>query len=370
MAFEVGGRADKMGNRFEFNWTISKLLDVIEEKTKYVEVEAIGEDEQGIDLWIYNKNGNREGQQCKARNGNNEYWTYAGIKAKGIVDKWKKHLSNPSNSVSLVSPLSFTLLEDITTRARNTNTEKPELFYDIQIKKSGRNIQNLFKQICQSWGLDCNTPLGNITAIDYFKRIYYRQASDFELQEIIKQRLNILFSDKSDTVYAALLKYVLTEDILAKKIDKIAICKYLSEKGINFRNLSHDQTIYPRIQQLNREFSISFAKLKCGMLFRTESKECIDFLQKDFSIIIHGNAGMGKSGCTENIIDFCNKNDIPYLAIKLDTHTPKYNSSKWGELLGLPASITHCLDSISSEQRGIIILDSGKRRLNDRHHQT
>lgn len=357
MAFEVGGRADKMGNRFEFNWTISKLLDVIEEQANYIEIETIGEDEQGIDLWICDKKGNREGQQCKARNGNKEYWTYAAINAKGILDKWKKHLSTPNNSVSLVSPLSFIQLEDVTQRARNTNIDKPKLFYEFQIKKSGKTTQTFFDEICHKWEIDCNTSSGNIKAIDYFSRIYYHQTPDSEQYELIKRRLNILFSDEPDNVYYILLEYILTKNILAKKIDKIAICKYLSEKGINFRNLSHDQTIYPRIQQLNREFSISFVKLKCGILFRTESKECIEFIQKNCSLIIHGNAGMGKSGCTENIIDFCNKNDIPYLAIKLDTYTPKYNSSKWGELLRLPASITHCLDSISSERRGIIILD-------------
>lgn len=32
MAYEIGGRADKYGNRFEYNWTISKVLDVIEKK--------------------------------------------------------------------------------------------------------------------------------------------------------------------------------------------------------------------------------------------------------------------------------------------------------------------------------------------------
>lgn len=32
MAYEIGGRADKYGNQFEYNWTIYKLLEVIEEK--------------------------------------------------------------------------------------------------------------------------------------------------------------------------------------------------------------------------------------------------------------------------------------------------------------------------------------------------
>ena len=52
MAYEIGGRADKYGNRFETNWTIRKLLEVIEEKIESVTIEAIGDDEKGADLWI------------------------------------------------------------------------------------------------------------------------------------------------------------------------------------------------------------------------------------------------------------------------------------------------------------------------------
>ena len=68
MAYEVGGRSDKYGNRFELNWVISKLLDVIEERIASVVVEALGDDEQGVDLWIEYKSGVREAQQCKGRN--------------------------------------------------------------------------------------------------------------------------------------------------------------------------------------------------------------------------------------------------------------------------------------------------------------
>ena len=32
MAYEIGGRADKYGNRFENNWVVYKLLDILEEK--------------------------------------------------------------------------------------------------------------------------------------------------------------------------------------------------------------------------------------------------------------------------------------------------------------------------------------------------
>ena len=52
MAYEMGGRADKYGNRFEYNWVVCKLLDVIEEKLACVILEALGKDESGVDLWL------------------------------------------------------------------------------------------------------------------------------------------------------------------------------------------------------------------------------------------------------------------------------------------------------------------------------
>ena len=52
MGYEIGGRADKFGNRYEYNWAITKLVEVIEEKLSYVILEAIGKDEEGVDIWV------------------------------------------------------------------------------------------------------------------------------------------------------------------------------------------------------------------------------------------------------------------------------------------------------------------------------
>ena len=139
MAYEAGGRADKSGNRFEYNWTINKMLDVLNEKIQYLTIEAVGDDERGVDLWIGNKDGTREGQQCKGRCRSNEYWTCGEVNEKGIWDNWKVQLENSkANMVSLVSPLAFNVLEDITQMARNTDTAKPRDFYEYQIRKSGK----------------------------------------------------------------------------------------------------------------------------------------------------------------------------------------------------------------------------------------
>jgi len=103
-----GGRSSKYGNRYESNWVIQKLVDVIDEKLTYVEIEPLGEDEPGVDLWIVDKSGNKEGQQCKGRDGSKESWTISDLRERRVLDKWKMQLDrNSSNTVSLVSPVPF-----------------------------------------------------------------------------------------------------------------------------------------------------------------------------------------------------------------------------------------------------------------------
>lgn len=51
MPYELGGRADKSGNRFEIKWVIYQMLKVLDERLDYVVLEALGDDEKGIDIW-------------------------------------------------------------------------------------------------------------------------------------------------------------------------------------------------------------------------------------------------------------------------------------------------------------------------------
>ena len=79
MAFEPGGFADKLGNRHEARWVAKQLLRLIKEEIRSITVEAIGDDGQGVDLWIGRNDGSRQAQQCKARNGTNESWSISDL---------------------------------------------------------------------------------------------------------------------------------------------------------------------------------------------------------------------------------------------------------------------------------------------------
>ena len=334
------------------------MLDVLNEKTLYLTIEAVGDDERGVDLWIGNKDGTREGQQCKGRCRSNEHWTYGDVNEKGIWDNWKVQLENSKdNLVSLVSPLAFTALEDITQMARNTDASKPRDFYEYQIKKSGEKTVKFFHHYCDVMGINPAEESGIATAIDYMSRTFYRNPGNFGLREILLQRIELLFIGDAEGIFSKLLKFVLLEDIWGKKIDALMVTDYCKKTDIVFRDLARDERILPVIWDLNEEYQSVFIKFQGGYIIRNEAKSCWQWILDGKSVIIHGHAGMGKSGCIENIIQFCKESETLYLAVKLDKRIPRETAERWGQSMGLPASVSQCLNAVSFDKRAVLIFD-------------
>ncbi|ENQ3078681.1 hypothetical protein ACEOWG_001878 [Bacillus cereus] len=118
-----------------------------------------------------------------------------------------------------------------------------------------------------------------------------------------------------------------------------------------------NKRIIPRVEELNEQYKSTFRAIGGKFLPREEVDLCVENLKIGKSIIIHGKAGQGKSGCTHGVISYCEDNKIPYISIKLDDRVPSYNIDKWGEELGLTTSIDEALHLISENESGVIILD-------------
>lgn len=357
MPYETGGRADKSGNRFETRWAIYQMLKVLDEKLDYVVLEALGDDEEGIDIWAGQKNDIREGQQCKGRNGSKESWDFGSVNAKGIFRKWKYQLDrDESITVSLVSPLTFTLLEGLTNRAKNTN-EKPEDFLKYQIHKYSQEFKDFFESFCKVMDINYEKEMDLIRCISYLRRISYRQFPDTELKQIILSEISRLLTGNEEEIYETFFTWIVDGDIWGRTINQFILYDFLKDKNIRYKNLANDERIQPRLEELNSKYYNAFTSLKNGMITRKEFSKCREIIESGESLIIHGKAGRGKSGCTVDLVDYCRDENIPYLSINLDNHIPLENANKWGESLGLPASIAHCIHSVSKNERAVIILD-------------
>ena len=357
MPLEIGGRADKQGNKYEINCIIYEMLKVLDETNYSVIIEALGTDEIGTDILVTTFDGLKEHQQCKARNASKEYWNISDLKAKDIFSTWKIQLNRDNNRrVSLVSPMACTFLYDLHNRACNTSG-KAEDFYTMQIMKSSKEFQKSYKSFCTEMDLDCDKEVDVLKSIDYLKRIFYKQMSEYELEERVNQNIQILFSSEQKVVYNALLSFVVVEDILGKQITQSVLCDYFVKQGIVLRLKDGDKRIVPRINEINREYRESFRALQGGLIHREEFDDCIKAIENEKSTIVTGSAGYGKSGCTEAILNYCDERKLPYIAVKLDRRIPHKNCEIWGQELGFPGSIVHSIHCISRNENAVIILD-------------
>ena len=74
---------------------------------------------------------------------------------------------------------------------------------------------------------------------------------------------------------------------------------------------------------LNRHYREYYPSLMGGFINRTEFAQYEEYISNGESVIIHGKAGSGKSGCAKHISSFCENSNIPYIAIRLDEKTLK-----------------------------------------------
>lgn len=356
MPYEAGGRSDKSGNKFEILCVIYQLLKILEEKIDYVILEALGEDEKGTDIWVGHKNGTKESQQCKGRNASNDVWDFGTANAKKFFNNWKFQLDRDKLTVvTLVTPIPFPMLQDLIDRVNNTSNN-PRDFYDFQIKKSSQEFIRFFDNYSKEMGVNPQNDRDLIRCIDYLRRTKILLRAD-SLEEQISDKISYLFNGNEKDTYDTFIAWIVDGNILGEEINQSVLYQFIKEKRLELKNLTLDDRIVPRLMVLNQEYKSMFIPLRNGMIERSEFDDCRDAIEASESIIIHGKAGRGKSGCAEAIVDYCEEKAIPYVAIKLDKRSPKGNAKKWGHDLGFIASIAHCLHAISKNEKSVIILD-------------
>lgn len=133
--------------------------------------------------------------------------------------------------------------------------------------------------------------------------------------------------------------------------------RYIYNEFFHLGEIIGDEKLISQIKNLNNEYKKLFSSLKAGLIERKEIYDCIEKIKKDNSIIIHGKAGYGKSGCTMGIINYCEEKEIEYIAIKLDKRIPNGNLLDWSKKLGFPLTIPEAINQISSDKKAVIILD-------------
>lgn len=361
MGFEAGGYAAKLGNRYEGKWVIRQLFQLLHERIASVTIEPVGDDEEGVDLWVEHLNGSRNAQQCKALNGTKPHWSFADLHSRGVLKKSRNQLHrNPRNTFTFVSSVPATSLADLSRSARDSSGDARH-FYENQIVNRSEDARKEFKRYCGYLELNQDDSDDLEIAFDLLCRSdFHSFADDRHTREDLTFKAQISAIGNPEHIVNALAEYA--ESNLRRSITTADLCHELNRVGLPLRKLAADDRTSVRILDLNSEFSESIKPLLAAqqLIFRPETRSLHDLICKESSVdsvIIHGDAGHGKSGVIYEFSQQLASQGIPYLAIRLDRRFPNGSARRFGKDLDLLESPTICLNSIAAGEPSVLILD-------------
>lgn len=358
VAFEPGGRADKLGNRHEGRWVAKQLLHLLKEEIKSVTIESIGDDERGVDLVLVLNDGRKQFQQCKARNTSEDSWSISHLKARGVLENIQFQLDrDPTVEFIFVSGVPSTTLRDICHSARNSNGNVED-FFQHQLKGNPR--QGAIHQFCSALGLDPAEKNDRGKAYDYLRRIYIQTYPDDEntWNDLIALS-GFMLDGAPETVISTLRTYAENNDKMGSPIFADILLDYLVNQNIHPKYLARDSRIYPAIERLHEEFSDSIGPglINAQCIPREETTKCMEAIESKGIVILHGPAGYGKSSILYEMVSKFREKEILYLPIRLDRRIPENTAKKFGEDMGLPDSPALCLAKVVEKRSCVLLLD-------------
>lgn len=361
MAFQSGGMADKLGNRYEKRWCIWQLLRLVNEDIVSLVFEKVRPEEDGTDLTIALKDGVIQHQQCKAQNSDRANWSIRDLGREGVLKHAAKLIQeDPHAQFAFVSSTPASQFTDLAECARQYSFS-PEDFYQNLILSGSSGRRNHFEQFCNELNLAVEDQVQRTLAISVLRKCFYHHFLDTPMAwEEVKTKAGLLLSGETDNTTAILGQIV--DEHLQQLLYADTLRESLCTKGVWIRKLLYDTSIAEPIEELNTRFRDAIQPgLICNTLIpRPETANFVD----DSGVndihavtVLHGVAGTGKSGVLFELTSSLKKMSIPYLAIRLDRITMSSSSRDCGRQLGLPDSPALSLCSIAGGRPSFLILD-------------
>ena len=349
MSLERGGRADKYGNEYENQQLARLFLSLANEKLCSVIVEPISESSDAYEFVSESPDGEKNYYQCKSSNGIKNSWTITDLQNYHVFDRIKDLLIADSNAqYRFISPLSYRELGEICKRARTCNDPA---YFEANVTTNS-TIQKCYNDVKQALNVE-NTVLIALLSRCFFEQMPYSESQTTQLEEII----DLTFTGDAHSARILLENYANSTGKYGMKITSKDIIDYMATSDHHFRYNIHDDRLSHKIDSLNINHWKNVPGINNIFLHRDITDTAIQEIQNGCSLIIHGKAGAGKSGCLQEIKNYLSANNILYLSVKLDKHIPTGTADQFGKSLDLPESPVYSLMKLAAGYPCVLILD-------------
>ncbi|MBE9109272.1 hypothetical protein IQ273_07570 [Nodosilinea sp. LEGE 07298] len=345
-----GGEADKLGNRYEGRWTVFNMIDVMEEKADYIRLEQPGED--AFEFFVL-RDGQRECHQVKRQRSDCGSWTLSALEThqvKVLSGFWQS-LNDPNNNCLFISTQDANELRELASRARDSIS-----WQEFEEQYLNKTQSGNFHKLRQKWE-NCS----ELGAYEALKRVFVHTVDDDILASIIENRLEALLAGDPKVIRLELTEFVLEK--IHHELTAFDIWHYLlGERGYSRREWSKDLNVLSAIERANSAYLSTLQEAKIGgeVLPRNEASIILEKIAASSgkgSVLVVGEAGIGKSGAISQVLDMLKDDGIPFLAFRIDRLEPEVIPDAVGTQLGLPASPPTVLANIAQNRDCVLVID-------------
>lgn len=355
MSHLPGGISAKYGNRYENRYLAKLLLRLVNEQITSIVVEPLEEGSNGVEFITTSADGTKSYYQCKVSNKTNNHWNMSDLQQHSVFMYSKSHVEkSEKNYYYFISPLTYSELDELCNRARTSS--KLEGFSTYQL--TNLKIRSTFDDCSKYYGLDKNSVEELAQLVKILSHCYFEVSPDgVEAERDLDEHVGMAFTGYAPTARLLLEQYANDTGIFGKSITANDIVEYMDDHDIHVRDYHHDERVISRIHTINDIYWDKYQPIGGRLFHREATDKIVEYFEAGHSIILHGKAGAGKSGCIQEIINYLKNKGILYLSIKLDKHVPVVSADEYGKRLGLPQSPVFCLKSLAANKPSVLILD-------------
>lgn len=275
-------------------------------------------------------------------------------------------LADPSATCVFVSTHSVRHLDELTDRARRAASSQE---FDREFLKPP-DLRASFDQLRSYWE-DCSLA----EAFECLRRVAVRTIDEDFLQTIVESQIEILVDGQPASVaVAALAQFAL--DQVHRELTAVDIWRYLETQSCRRRDWNNDPRVLAAVEKQNRRYAGLLRDEAIGqsLFARAEAKLAVEKLVSATSrqsVALIGEAGIGKSSVTPEVLEQLTELGWPVLAFRIDHMESASTPDQVGENLGLPGSPANVLAAIAQgrdaalfvDQLDAVSLASGRRPL-------
>lgn len=354
MALEKGGRADKDGNRYENRFFAGLLVDLIQERFSSIEVEPLGDEGLGVEFITTTADGEREYYQCKASNGMQDHWHPGDLDVYSVFQIAMSHVQRGSNcKYHFVSPIPYDELDSLCNRARENSGVGDFITHQLTNSK------------LRHWWNKINSHFDENDQLTYslLSKCYFDLVPDsLEYTRKTEAIIELLFFKEAvqtpQAIRILLGEFANDGERWGRPINAKEVISWLESKGYHQRPVIHDERILTKIRTLNQLYCASYSPIRSIVFHRSETEQLFDHIRTGKSVLLLGKAGSGKSGCIHELLDSLEREEITYLALRLDQLLPTQFADQYGKnVLGLPCSPVVSIYNLAGGQPCVLIFD-------------